>query len=205
MKKILILFFTLFFLFSCENEKVSNTPDRKILIENLKISAIKFFNSNNSKKLNNNFVQNNNDYDELMQSSLTLIRSYGLTDAEITQDIGSLYSDDVILGALAISGVTLQASNGIELIDPVDNTSLYSGNPFLAPANKSTNTIQSDTFDCLLMAVGVTAIQEFLQNGINGMPKSAVRKLLKKVATKYLGAIGAAVAVYEFGDCMEWW
>lgn len=55
------------------------------------------------------------------------------------------------------------------------------------------------------MAVGVTAIQEFLQNGINGMPKSGVRKLLKKVATKYLGAIGAAVAVYEFGDCMEWW
>lgn len=202
MKKILILFFTLFFLFSCENEKVSNTHDRKILIENLKISAIKFY---NSKKLNKNFVQNNNDYDELMQSSLTLIRSYGLTDAEITQDIGSLYSDDVILGALAISGVELQASNGIELIDPIDNTSLYSGNPYLAPAIKSTNTIQSDTFDCLLMAVGVTAIQEFLQNGINGMPKSAVRKLLKKVATKYLGAIGAAVAVYEFGDCMEWW
>lgn len=74
MKKILILFFTLVFLFSCENESVSNSPDRKILIENLKNSAIKFNNSNNSKKQNNNYVQNNDDYDELMQSSLTLIR-----------------------------------------------------------------------------------------------------------------------------------
>jgi hypothetical protein len=31
------------------------------------------------------------------------------------------------------------------------------------------------------------------------------KKLLTKVATKYLGYVGAAIAVYEFGDCMDWW
>ncbi|MCF8320679.1 MAG: hypothetical protein K9I35_05675 [Flavobacterium sp.] len=205
MKKILILLIALGFLISCEKDPVSNSTDKKILIEKLKNSAIQFNNSNNLRMQNNNIVQENNDYDELMQSSLALIRSYGLTDSEIIQDIGSLYSDDVILGALAVSGVELQASRGIELIDPVDNTSLFSGSPWIAPASKSTSTIQNDVFDCLLIAVGVTAIQQFIQNGISGMSKSAIRKLLKKVSAKYLGAIGAAVAVYEFGDCMEWW
>jgi hypothetical protein len=38
---------------------------------------------------------------------------------------------------------------------------------------------------------------------VNGkIEKAAIKQVIKKVATKYLGVIGAAWALYEFGDCM---
>ena len=35
--------------------------------------------------------------------------------------------------------------------------------------------------------------------------KALLKKAIRKVATRALGWIGAAVFVYEFGDCMDWW
>jgi len=64
---------------------------------------------------------------------------------------------------------------------------------------------KSQVFDCALMAVGITAIGDLISSGINGMSKSAVKKVLKKVAVRYTGWVGAGIALYEFGDCMFWW
>lgn len=207
MKKILILLTILTTLFSCEKEEKINSDNKQILIEKLKIASINYNNSNKRSQKKNNVIQNSTEYQNLMNASLELIHSYGINDNEIIEDMGDLNSEEIIVGALAISGVETQAANGYDLIDPDDNTSLFTGEPRtidIASA-KSSLTTQSDTFDCLLQACGVTAIMEIMQQGIQNMPKSAVRKLLKKVATRYLGAIGAAVAVYEFGDCMNYW
>jgi hypothetical protein len=61
---------------------------------------------------------------------------------------------------------------------------------------------EPDAYDCLLRAAGVTMIVDLINGGIKKLGKKGVLKVLKKVASKYLGWVGAAVAVYEFADCM---
>lgn len=105
-----------------------------------------------------------------------------------------------------------QADYGVELVDVSDTTSLLTGKPtnrFLLEewAKKDENFVmtKSQVFDCALMAVGITTIGDLISSGINGMSKSAVKKVLKKVAVRYMGWVGAGIALYEFGDCMSWW
>jgi hypothetical protein len=95
---------------------------------------------------------------------------------------------------------------GIELVDPEDNISLLTGEEFVIGARRSTS-IQpsSQVFDCAMQALGINVVFELMGKGIEKMGKAAVRKLLTKVAVKYLSWVGVAIAVYEFGDCMDWW
>jgi len=65
-------------------------------------------------------------------------------------------------------------------------------------------------YDCALRAFGIEAVVGFGQSNLSGaiksmMKKSALRKMILKIATRSLGIIGAAIAMYEFGDCMDWW
>ncbi len=77
-----------------------------------------------------------------------------------------------------------QADYGVELVDVSDTTSLLTGKPtnsFLLEewAKKDENFVmtKSQVFDCALMAVGITAIGDLISSGINGMSKSAVKKV----------------------------
>ena len=95
------------------------------------------------------------------------------------------------------------------MIDVETELSLLTGEPVLAineiASFAPSKVIQSQIFDCALSAIGITAIGELISNGISKMGKRAVRVLMRKIASKYLGWVGAAIAAYEFGDCMEWW
>jgi len=37
------------------------------------------------------------------------------------------------------------------------------------------------------------------------LTRAALIKAAKKLATRTLGWVGVGIAVYEFGDCMNWW
>lgn len=65
---------------------------------------------------------------------------------------------------------------------------------------------QSDTIGgCLADAVGISAVFAVLEGGANKrMTKAAIKKAIRKVVGRSLGVIGAALAVYDFSDCMGW-
>ena len=57
--------------------------------------------------------------------------------------------------------------------------------------------------DCALDALGIPA--GLLIGSAKSLSKAALIKAAKKLATRLVGWIGAAIAIYDFGDCMEWW
>ena len=60
--------------------------------------------------------------------------------------------------------------------------------------------------DCLLDAFGVSDIVNQINDILDGNGSITVSiQIIKKIGRRYLGWIGLAVAVYEFGDCMNWW
>ena len=52
-------------------------------------------------------------------------------------------------------------------------------------------------------ALGVPS--ELILGSAKNLTTKAILKAAKKLATRTVGWLGAAVAVYEFGDCMNYW
>ena len=70
---------------------------------------------------------------------------------------------------------------------------------------QSTARMASDTIGgCIADAIGITAAFEVIEHGVMGLGKKGVLKLIRKVGGKYLGAVGAVLAAYDFADCMGW-
>lgn len=61
---------------------------------------------------------------------------------------------------------------------------------------------KQDWVDCMITAVGIDAVVEFLKGNIT---ETIAKKAIKKIASRALGFIGAAVAMFEFGSCMGWY
>ena len=56
------------------------------------------------------------------------------------------------------------------------------------------------------MLLGVSDFALAISGGLQtSAGKALLKKAIRKIATRALGWIGAAVFVYEFGDCMDWW
>jgi hypothetical protein len=208
MKKILLLAAFLIMgvtFFSCNKEISEEILDSSELKEILKNTTIEMYNSRNTTiKLNSvggNFDLTSVEKRRLAQVALKLLKSYGLTESEISLDLGGITEDKLVEVAYSIIDIEEQANKGIEIVDPVDNISLLTGE-FVT---RSGIQPQSAVFDCAMQALGISVVFELMGKGIERMSKAAVRKLLTKVATKYLSWVGVAIAVYEFGDCMDWW
>lgn len=66
------------------------------------------------------------------------------------------------------------------------------------------NTIarENTTFGCMMQAVGIQHAAEIFLN--KTLTKRAIIAIVGKVASRYLGAVGALIAAYDFVDCMGW-
>ena len=216
---ILLLIIGLSFLsISCSDDtelKGEESNNRKILLKEFQNSALEFrlklpdnINGNLDEVVKSSGVVSQEDLDDLITNGISLIKSYGLTEQEIIDEFGSLDNPGIAEAGLAIAQIENQANYGVELIEITEENprgeSLLTGEDYI---ESPTDVIheRSQTFDCAMQAIGITAVGELISNGLKSMTKSAVKKVLKKVATRYLGWVGAAIAVYEFGDCMEWW
>ncbi|MBS1570885.1 MAG: hypothetical protein JST62_00605 [Bacteroidetes bacterium] len=62
-----------------------------------------------------------------------------------------------------------------------------------------------NTFDCLMAAVGAVTGIGTLVSTIEGATMATVLGVVKTIFSTYFAAFAAAWAVYEFGDCMNWW
>jgi len=140
---------------------------------------------------------------ELESSALNLIKSYGVTEAEIISEFGSLDPGKITLAAQSILATE-------DMIDNQQTLSIFDEEDYSLVALQmlgvnSANAQAQDTFGgCVADALGVYAVAEITEKGIKGLGKKGVLKIIRKVAGKALGPIGVALAVYDFADCMDW-
>lgn len=132
--------------------------------------------------------------------AIELVRSYGITDQEIIDELGSLDSAKIVLTAESILVSESMIDNGqtLTFFEPEDFS--YAALAIIGIQPAFAETIGG----CLADAVGIVAAAEAIEHGIAGIGRKGVLKLLRKVAGKYLGPIGVALAAYDFAECMDW-
>lgn len=134
--------------------------------------------------------------------ALELIKSYGITERQLVVEFGSLDSEKIALTAQLILAEE-------DLIDKGKTLSIFVNDDYqlasLSIFGINSTYAQSDTIGgCIADAMGITAAFHIIENGIAGLGTQGVLKIIKKIGGKYLGAIGVALAVYDFADCMGW-
>jgi hypothetical protein len=68
--------------------------------------------------------------------------------------------------------------------------------------NNELSEARPDWVECMIIAVGIDAVVEFFKGNVT---EAIAKKAIKKIASRALGVVGAAVALYEFGSCMGWY
>ena len=58
-------------------------------------------------------------------------------------------------------------------------------------------------FDCAMDALGIPAA--LIVGSAKSISRAALIKAATKLASRTLGWISLGIAIYEFGDCMNWW
>lgn len=112
--------------------------------------------------------------------------SKGFTNSEIVAEFGSS-TNPAIYTAYVI----------IKFVNDNQNTWILDENNYIV--NSST---PPDAYHCALEAFGILGIAQLLSGTLT---KEGMLTIIRKVAPKALGAIGAAWAIYDFGECMGWW
>lgn len=136
-----------------------------------------------------------------LQPTLTEAKNYlyskGYTDADI----------DYLLAADE-EGLAMSES---DLIPAVMQLIAEEQNPSLAATFDyvsffGTTAHASQIGECAGDALGISAFAGVLSAGVNSdNGRRLLKKAIRKVASRALGWVGAAIFVYEFGDCMDWW
>jgi hypothetical protein len=126
----------------------------------------------------------------LLGASKELLLSYGIDEAEISE---SFNKDDprIILVSLAFFSSKFKNHDIALNLNSLLGTELY--------ANKA----DPDALDCALKAGGIKTLYEIFKDGV--VTKAVIKKALKTIGKKYIGAVGIAFGLYEFGSCMEWY
>jgi hypothetical protein len=138
---------------------------------------------------------------QALQPTLVEAKNYlrykGLTD----NDIQNLLTADADGPAMSESDLIPAV---MQLIAEEKNqnsfTSLNFSNVFIQSAHAS------EIGECAGDALGISAITAVVNQGLyTETGKALLKKAIRKVASRALGWVGAAIFAYEFGDCMGWW
>lgn len=122
-------------------------------------------------------------------ASKQLLYNYNFTDAELQAELG----DNIETGAIIMSMIIMEIENNIQ------------------NGNYSTLASKGDVLSCFGVALGVVGIYDLIQNtsSLATFGEAATRKemlrLVGKLGRRFLGWIGVAILIKDFGDCMEYW
>ncbi|MBT8280806.1 MAG: hypothetical protein KJO16_04450 [Muriicola sp.] len=125
-----------------------------------------------------------------------LLKSYDVDEKYLQQEFQDL--DDP---RIALVGLMILASESKEQMAVANNFVKAFGTVGYA-LQGATLQEDKDWVDCLIVAVGIDVVVDFVKGNIT---EAIAKKAIKKIASRALGAIGAAIAVYEFGSCMGWY
>jgi hypothetical protein len=132
----------------------------------------------------------------VIHQSVELLKTYGVSDAFLEKELGNANDPRLVLiGALIAqaerAGVKAHHTYQAQLAD------------FAFFFQEITQTEDKpDWMECMLVAVGVDAIIEFAKGNVT---EAIAKKAIRKIASRTLGWVGVALALYEYGNCMEWY
>ncbi len=121
-----------------------------------------------------------------VSASKQLLHDYGFTDAEMNSELGDNVETGTIIVALLIKQMERNENQG--------NYSL-----------------KGDPLDCMAVAIGVKGVYDLIRNTktLATFGEAATRKqvlrLVRKLGSRFLGWMGVALLIRDFGDCMDYW
>ena len=131
----------------------------------------------------------------LVEETKELLLTYHITEDEVTREFQD--PDDP---RIALVGLFLLAAENDQKKETAVNFAGTFGTFSFAQTNELTEA-KPDWVDCMITAVGIDVAVEFLKGNVT---EAIAKKAIRKIASRVLGAIGAAVAAYEFASCMGW-
>lgn len=201
--KSLVLFSLFFIVNSCnkeDNSTVINYDEAKAsLFSNLKNIISSKSEATFKNAVNPSFTEA--EKLSILDNSIAVLNSQGITKAMIVEEFGSLNHPEIVSTALAVTRIVDGINAGNRVVD-LETGFCFSTNTYstLSYSDSPDNLV----IDCALIALGIKG--GFILYEAKGQSTvSALLKAAGRLATRALGWIGAAVAVYAFGDCMDWW
>lgn len=127
-----------------------------------------------------------------------LLHSYGLSDEEIAAEFGTVNAPEIILAGI----ILLNVERGQSYDTAFHFGELFGSRAYaqVGPTNEISE-VKPDWVQCMIQAVGVEAIIEFAKGNVT---KSIAKKAIRKIASRTLGWVGVALALYEYSNCMGW-
>ena len=131
----------------------------------------------------------------LVEETKELLLTYNVTEDDVTREF-----QDPNDPRIALVGLFLLAAENDQKKETAVNFAQAFGSFSFAQTNELTEA-KPDWVDCMITAVGIDVAVEFLKGNVT---EAIAKKAIRKIASRVLGAIGAAVAAYEFASCMGW-
>lgn len=133
----------------------------------------------------------------LVHETRQLLRLYQVDERYLRKEFGSPDDPRIALVGLMILVAERQEKSEVAL-----NFARAFGTLGYAQDETTLSEASKDWVDCLIVAVGIDAAVEFLKGNVT---ETIAKKAIRKIASRTLGWVGAAIAVYEFGSCMGWY
>ena len=134
--------------------------------------------------------------DPVITSSTKLLETYGISESFLEQEMGNPNDP-----RLALIGVWIAELERHGLDTRHVNHAQLANLSFFFEENTWIED-DPDWMECMMIAVGVDAIIEFAKGNIT---EAIAKKAIRKIASRTLGWVGVALALYEYGNCMEWY
>jgi hypothetical protein len=128
--------------------------------------------------------------------STKLLETYGISKSIIKQELGN--PNDPRLALIGLWVAELERRN---LDARQVNRAQLANLSFFFQENTLVEK-EPDWMECMMIAVGVDAIIEFVKGNVT---EAIAKKAIRKIASRTLGWVGVALALYEYGNCMEWY
>ena len=134
--------------------------------------------------------------DPVITSSTKLLETYGISESFLQQEMGNPNDPRLLLIGVWIAelerrGLETRRVNHAQL---ANLSFFFEENTWIAD--------DPDWMECMMAAVGVDAIVEFVKGNVT---EAIAKKAIRKIASRTLGWVGVALALYEYGNCMEWY
>ena len=134
-----------------------------------------------------------------MEDSKKLLLEYGIDDKILKEQFGDENNPAIINLGMYILYINKQDSK--QTLSEAGFNHFFSFSTFAD--NNSSKDKENTVVDCAMEALGVPT--ELILGSAEKLTTKAILKAAKKLATRTVGWLGAAYAVYEFGDCMNYW
>ena len=132
----------------------------------------------------------------VLAKSASLLETYGISKDFLEQELGDPADPRMVL-----IGVWIAEAERRGLVAQQTHQAQRADLGFFMQEN-TLDDDKPDWMECMIIAVGVDAIIEFVKGNVT---EAIAKKAIRKIASRTLGWVGVALALYEYGNCMEWY